>query len=77
MNKLRFKNGKGDPRGFATFLYNEQLPRGIIPPNRGNRLHILCHICGIYVQYHSVTNFLETGTLCGGLPARILLQKLP
>ena len=56
MNKLRFKNGKGDPRGFATFLYNEQLPRGIIPRYRGNRLHILFHICGIYVQYHSVCN---------------------
>ena len=73
MNKLRFKNGKGDPRGFATFLYNEQLPRGIIPRYRGNRLHILFHICGIYVQYHSVlTNFLETGTLCGGLRASLL-----
>ena len=52
MNKLRFKNGKGDPHGFATFLYNKQLPRGIIPRYRGNRLHILFHIhvCGMYVQ---------------------------
>ena len=64
--------------GFATFLYNKQLPRGIIPRYRGNRLHILFHTCGIYVQYHSVlANFLETGTLCGGLRASFLLQKLP
>ena len=54
MNKLLFKNGKGDPRGFATFLYNEQFPRGIIPQYRGNHLYILFDICGIYVQYHSV-----------------------
>ena len=73
MNKLRFKNGKGDPRGFATFLYNEQLPCGIIPRYRGNRLHILFHICGIYVKYRSaLANFLETGTLCGGLRASLL-----
>ena len=64
--------------GFATFLFNKQLPRGIIPRYRGNRLHILFHTCGIYVQYHSVlANFLETGTLCGGLRASLLLQKLP
>ncbi|KAK2170436.1 hypothetical protein LSH36_3g30075 [Paralvinella palmiformis] len=46
MNKFRFKDGKGDPRGFVNFLDDEGLPRGLIPRYRGNRLHILFHICG-------------------------------
>ena len=29
--KASFKNGKGDPRGFATIPYDEKLPHGIIP----------------------------------------------
>ncbi|KAL5481691.1 hypothetical protein EMCRGX_G021924 [Ephydatia muelleri] len=73
MNKMRYKNGKGDPRGFTTFLYNERLPCGIIPRYRGNRLHILFHICGIYVEHHAVLKmYLEKGTSCGGLRASIL-----
>ena len=31
MNTMQYQNGKGDPRGFTTFLYNERLPCGIIP----------------------------------------------
>ena len=31
MNKLRFKDGKGDPRGLKAFLESEYLPRGFIP----------------------------------------------
>ncbi|KAK2151296.1 hypothetical protein LSH36_368g05018 [Paralvinella palmiformis] len=46
MNKFRFKDGKGDPRGFVNFLNDEGLPCGLIPRYRGNHLHILFHICG-------------------------------
>ena len=37
MNKMRYKDGKGDKRDFVTFLENENLPRGILPRYRGNR----------------------------------------
>ena len=40
MKKLRYKDGKGDPRGFNDFLDTEHLPMGLIPRYRGNRLHI-------------------------------------
>ena len=42
-NKLRYKDVKGDPKGFVTFLDENNLPRGIIPRYRGNRLNILIH----------------------------------
>lgn len=74
MNKFRFKDGKGDPKGFANFLDDEGLPRGHIPRYRGNRLHVLFHICGKYVQHlERFLQFLQTATLsCGGLQASIL-----
>ena len=73
MNKMRYKDGKGDPRGFITFLENENLPRGILPRYRGNRLHVLFHICGIFIQHHNTfKKFLEKGTACGGLRTSIL-----
>ena len=31
VNRLRYKDGKGDPKGFKIFLDDEGLPRGIIP----------------------------------------------
>jgi hypothetical protein len=74
MNKFRFKDGKGDPRGFVNFLDDEGLPRGLIPRYRGNRLHILFHICGKYVEhYDRFVHFLQTATAsCGGLQTSIL-----
>lgn len=68
MNKMRYKDGKGDPRGFLIFLGNEGLPRGILPRYRGNRLHILFHICGVLVEHYlKFRSFLEQGIACGGL----------
>ena len=73
MNKLRFKDGKGDPRGFKAFLESEHLPRGFIPRYRGNRLHILFSICGKYHEkYDAILCFLQSGTVaCRGLTAAI------
>ena len=62
------KDGKGDPRGFCIFLDQNNLPRGILPRYRGNRLHILFHICGVLIRHYSLfVGFLEKGTACGGL----------
>ena len=70
INKLRFKNGKGDLVDLQHFCIDEKLPHGIIPQYRGNRLHILFHIC---IQYHSMLiKLFETGTSCGGLRSSIL-----
>ena len=68
MNKLRFKDGKGDPRGFVLLLISNGLHKGLIDRYRGNRLHVLFHLCGIYHEYHTIfVNFLRTGTSRGGL----------
>lgn len=73
MNKMRYMDGKGDPRGFKSFLHDQDLPLGLIPRYRGNRLHILFHICGILTSHHTAfKSYLCGGTSCGGLRASIL-----
>ena len=73
MNKMRYKDGKGDPKGFTTFLDDHKLPRRNMPRYRGNRLHILFHICGKFIEHYDLfLKFLRTGTVsCGGLQASI------
>ena len=74
MNKLRYKDGKGDPRGFVTFLDRCNLPRGILPRHRGNRLHILFHNAGVLIEHQDTfAKLLKVGTTLGGL--RSSLEK--
>jgi len=54
INKLRCKDGKGNPKGFSAFLAKKQLPKGLLPRYRGNRLHILFHICSKLYEDHSI-----------------------
>jgi hypothetical protein len=35
------------------FLMKENLPLGLIPRYRGNRLHIFFHICGVLVEHRA------------------------
>lgn len=73
MNKIRYIDGKGDPLGFKIFLNHNNLPFGLILHYRGNRLHILFHICGIFSSHHAaLKSYLCGGTSCGGLRASIL-----
>ena len=74
INKFRYKDGKGDPKGFTTFLDDKKLPRGILPWYRGNRLHILFRICGKLMEHHPLfLEFLTTCNFkCGGLQAALL-----
>lgn len=51
INKFRYKDGKGDPKGFTAYLRDNGLPKGLIPRYRGNRLHILFLICGKLVEH--------------------------
>jgi hypothetical protein len=63
LNKLRYKDSKGDPRAFLAFLAENGLPNGFFPRYRGNRLHILFHICGKVVHIkEQLRTFLEQGT---------------
>ena len=66
INKFRYKDGKGDRKGFVTFLYDEGLARGILPLYHGNRLHILFHTCGkLFEHHHLFLIFFNTGTITG------------
>nr|XP_047125514.1 uncharacterized protein LOC124807570 [Hydra vulgaris] len=69
LNKLRYKDAKGNPKGFITFLDQHELPRGLLPRYRGNRLHILFLTCGILIHHYAILKiFLCSGlALCGGL----------
>ncbi|KAK2155809.1 hypothetical protein LSH36_230g00015 [Paralvinella palmiformis] len=60
-------------RGFKIFLDDHKLPRCLIPRYRGNRLHVLFHIRGVFIEHHALfTEYLEQGPTCGGLRASVL-----
>jgi len=59
INKFRHKAGKGDPKGFVTFLIDKKIPKRILPRYRGNRLHILYYICG--QLHHNYNLFFHEG----------------
>lgn len=69
MNKVRFKDGKGDPKGFINALETHNLPKGFLPRYRGNRLHIMFDIACKLHEFDSFFNaFLtESPVTCGGL----------
>ena len=64
INKFRYKDGKGYPKGFTAFLDEAGLPRGVIPRYQGNRLHILFHICGKLLN--SFVWWPKMKSKCGG-----------
>ena len=73
INKLRYKDGKGDPRGFISFLAKHNLPRCVLPRYRGNRLHVLYATSAVLVEnYDLFLDFFKSGTSCGGLRRSIL-----
>lgn len=74
INKFRYKDGRGDPKGFNSSLESAGLPKGLLPRYRGNRLHIMFHIAG-KLHHHRVffmNLFEETTVTCGGLQTAIL-----
>ena len=73
MNKLRFKDGVGDPRGFTAFLDAKKLPRTLIPRYRGNRLHVLFKTCEIFITHHkALVEFMLTSTSAEAVRSFIL-----
>ena len=71
VSKLRYKDGNWDPKGFKTFLQDNDMPKGIIPRYRGNRLHTLFHICGKLIHLHKTFLICFTTGKCGGLVSSI------
>ena len=68
INKIRYKDSSGDPKGFGNALRKAGLPQGLLPRYRGNRLHILFHISGLLLHhYNFFNNFFAHGSIkCDG-----------
>ena len=47
VSKMRYKQGKGDPRGFKSFFKARGLPMKELPRYVGNRLHVLFHLAAV------------------------------
>ena len=56
INKIRYKDSSGDPKGFGNALRKAGLPQGLLPRYRGNRLHILFHISGLLLHHYNFFN---------------------
>jgi hypothetical protein len=48
LSKMRYKNGRGDPKGFNGFLIQNDISSKMIPRYVGNRMHILFHLAGSF-----------------------------
>ena len=73
INKRRYKDGKGDPQGFVSFVHKNKVCRGILPRCRWNRLHVIFHLCGKLVQYRNLFSaYFKDGASCVGLRKSIL-----
>ena len=73
-NKFRYKDGKGDPKGFVSALESAHLPKGLLPRYRGNCLHIMFSISGKLIEHEVFFRTLleETRVTCGGLQSAML-----
>ena len=60
MNKMRFKQGKGDPAGFKLFLRQNYIKSSIIVRYVGNRFHVMFHQAGVlYYLQEKLLMYLE------------------
>ena len=60
MNKIRFKQGKGEPSGFKQFLRQHNIKPSIIIRYVGNRFHVMFHLAGVlYYLREKVLIYLD------------------
>ena len=73
INKMRFKDGKGDPKGFRSALTQAKLPLTFLPRYRGSRLHVMFDIAAkLHSRRDFFLDFLCNGVVsCGGLQSSI------
>ena len=63
LSKLRFKDNKGDPKGFKMFLKVNKLPYSLIPRYVGNRMNILFVTAEILKIHRTlILRYLDTPT---------------
>ena len=48
LSKMRYKNGKGDPKGFKQFMKMQNIKSKMIVRYVGNRMHVLFHLAGVF-----------------------------
>ena len=48
LSKTRYKNGKGDPKGFKQFMKMHNIKSKMIVWYVGNRMHVLFHLTGVF-----------------------------
>ena len=64
INKLKYKQGKGDPTSMRSFFDSNNLDRNLIPRYVGNRFHTLFLLCAsIYYLTDNLNHYL-TSTCC-------------
>ena len=59
-DKMRYKQGKGDPAGFKMFMRQENIKPSMIVRYVGNRFHVLFHLAGVlYLLRDKLMMYLE------------------
>ena len=48
ISKMRYKNGKGDPKGFKHFMKTNYVKSSLLVRYVGNRMHVLFHLAGSF-----------------------------
>ena len=72
MNKLHFKDGNGDPRGFKKFRDDHTHVDSF--PAIEVIVSMRCSIF-VFIEHHALfTKYLEQGPTCGGLRASLLVD---
>ena len=61
MNKMRFNDKVGDPKGFVNLLVLRKLGKGLLKRARGKRIHLNFHLAELYMIHYDVfVEFLES-----------------
>ena len=77
LHKMRYKQGKGDPKSFKAFFKSRGVPLKTFPRYVGNRLHIVFHLAGVYHKlHHLVVEYLERYCNQTGCLKNALLQDM-
>ena len=53
-NRLHFADNLGDPRGMRLHLVKNNLPKGVIQRERGNRLHLMFQQSEVHVRHRAI-----------------------
>ena len=65
ISKMRYKNGKGDPKGFKHFMATNNINTNMMIRYVGNRMHVLFHLAGsIYFIREKLLLYLQKYCNC-------------